>query len=76
VVPLKTTFQSIRRACYVTKTFYFYRKILLLFLVARRDGKQGCQILIDTIYQNGEKSIQSPQKLPNEHKIWYQMAIK
>jgi hypothetical protein len=48
---------------------------LLLFLVARRDGKQGCQILIDTIYQNGEKSIQSPQKLPNEHKI-YQMAIK
>jgi hypothetical protein len=37
-------------------------------------SKQGCQIFLDTKYQNGEKIYQITTKLPNDPKI-YQMAV-
>jgi hypothetical protein len=36
---------------------------------------QGCQIFIDTIYQNGGKYTKITTTLPNGHKV-YQMAVK
>jgi hypothetical protein len=35
---------------------------------------QGCQIVLDAIYQNEEKAYQMTTKLPNGHKI-FQMAV-
>jgi hypothetical protein len=36
---------------------------------------QGCQIFLDTTYQNEKKYTNLPQNIPNVHKI-HQMAIK
>jgi hypothetical protein len=41
-----------------------------LFMAAR----QGCQIYIDTVYQNWGKRYQITNKSPNGHEI-YQMAL-
>jgi hypothetical protein len=35
---------------------------------------QGCQIFLDTLYQNGEKYTKIATKLPNGHKL-YQISI-
>jgi hypothetical protein len=36
--------------------------------------KQGCQIILGTKYQNGEKYTKRPQNTPNGHKL-FPMAV-
>jgi hypothetical protein len=33
-------------------------------------GKQGCQIFLDTIYQNRKKCTKRTQNVPKEHKMY------
>jgi hypothetical protein len=37
--------------------------------------EQGCQIFLDTIYQNGKIYLPNDSNKPNDHKI-YQIAVK
>jgi hypothetical protein len=47
----------------------------LLLRVLRKNHTHGCQIFLDTKYQNGEKYTKWPQNIPNSHKI-FPVAIK
>jgi hypothetical protein len=61
----------------------FVNSISRQFCSSRNCGRQGCQIFIDTMYQDGDKMYQMAKKLPTGHKICtpnshnkFQMAIK
>jgi hypothetical protein len=48
------------------QAFFSRQKVPQSFLVLTR---QGCQIFLDTLYQNGENIYQIITKLSNDHKI-------
>jgi hypothetical protein len=38
--------------------------------------EQGCQILVDKIYPNGDETHQIITKLPNGHKIYHYLKLQ